>query len=172
MASYLNSYKHVSLTCEQHMQDSALATYGRPFFSYLLSICWKKMHSRISSWPAVGFIYGIHKNLEDGVVTMAVRKFPWSSLPSERGPDDRTLACALHSAKFAIPDVVGYLPEQYRSLTKLMSTVESAVECKDYRIYDQSTALEFHCLLLGTFLGWAHSLAIINEHIKASPGHN
>jgi len=65
-----------------------------------------------------------------------------------------------------------YLPKQHPSMTKLMSTIETAIERKDYHIYDQSTALEFHCLLLGTFLGWAHSLAIINEYIKASSGCN
>jgi hypothetical protein len=52
LCAYLSDYRNEL----DSQKQSKLSTR---FSTYLLSLCWPKMHSRITSWPFVGLIHNI-----------------------------------------------------------------------------------------------------------------
>jgi len=153
VVGYLNGYRNASPEEQEK--------YARCFSSYLLVFCWRKMHSRIVSWPAVGIIQGLDSILTNNSVMQAIDDFAWDSLSNKRGRGDRTLAKVLAAAAATgtvIPDIIKLLPDNHQSIAKLLEVVNCAVMDEHYHIYNKDTALDFHRLLVGTLIGWARSL--------------
>ena len=152
VASYLNDVKSKS--------GATQVDLARSFYSYLVTVCWEKIFSRISSWSSVGFILGLRTVLKNGDVDTAIDHFPWNSLDEERRSGDRTLVLTLMDASVeAIPIMMKTLDTKYQSVDQLISVVETAVaDDGDYRIYTESTARQFHCLVLAAFLKFTKAL--------------
>src|ERR1700733_15342097 len=63
--------------------------HSNRFSIYLLSLCWPKMHSRIMSWPFIGFIRNI-RHMDHEVLAVEASAFNWLNYTS--GPGDGSLA--------------------------------------------------------------------------------
>jgi hypothetical protein len=156
VAAYLNCYKRASSVDQEK--------YGRDFYAYLLTACWKKMHARISSWPAVGLIFGLHAALTLNVLKDVIEQFDWDKLPAQRRRGDRTLAHVLISNAASLGYAMDKLEPNYRSISKLLQAATSSVKSDtDYRIYSKETAYEFHCFVLAIFFGFSRSLKHVND---------
>ena len=160
VSSYLSDYKAAS----PHNQE----IYARHFFSYIISACWRKMLNRISSWPAVGFIFHLTSALSsvNGHLDKAIECFAWDLLTEQKGPGDRTLVRELKDNSELLSKVMSFglshFPEFQSSMDNLMSAVRTAEVNQTYAIYSRSTAREFHCLLTAVMLGFAKCLHSID----------
>jgi hypothetical protein len=159
VASYLNDYKAASPLNQE--------IYARHFFSYIISACWRKMLNRISSWPAVGFIYHLTSAFApvNRYLDKAIESFTWESLP-QKGPGDRTLVRELRDNAELLPKVMSFglpsHPAEFQSIDILMSAVKTSADDQTYAIYNRFTAREFHCLLTAVIIGFAKCLRSID----------
>lgn len=159
VAAYLNCYKNAS-SADQEM-------YGRHFSAYLLTACWKKMHARISSWPAVGLIFGLHSALTLNVLKDVIERFDWDKLPAHQRRGDQTLAHVMISNAASLRYAMDNLEPNYRSVSKLLQAATSSVKSDtNYRIYSKETAYEFHCFVLAIFFGFSRSLKQVKDYPK------
>ena len=86
MFTYLTDYRNEP----DNLEWSNLSTR---FSTYLFSLCWQKMESRIMSWLFIGFIYNIWDLGQDHMLQDARDRYDW--LKHEPGPGDRSLAMHL-----------------------------------------------------------------------------
>lgn len=130
--------------------------YVHCFSSYLLTACWKKMHTQIISWPTVGIIQGLDSILTNNSLMQAINDVAWDSLSNKKGWGDRTLAKVLVVATATgtmIPDIIKLLPVNHQSIAKLLEIVNCVVRDEHYHIYNKDTVLDFHRLLVETLIG-------------------
>lgn len=86
LCAYLTDYRNEADITKQ----SILSTH---FSTYLLSVCWPKMHDCIMSWLFIGLIHNIQQLQHEGYLPVleAVRdKYDWQN--HKPGLGDRTLA--------------------------------------------------------------------------------
>ena len=127
------------------------------------------MFFRVSSWSAVGLIFGLKTVLGNGGMEAAINRFPWSSIEMEQRSGDRALVCALKDASAeAIPVMMATLDTKHRPVDRLISAVEVALteNGNNCRIYTQATARQFHCVCLAAFIMFAKDLKEIDQAIQ------
>jgi hypothetical protein len=134
------------------------------FSTYLLSLCWPKMHSRIMSWPFIGFIYNIWQ-LGRGPKVLQDARDQYNWLEHEPGPGDRTLAMHL-----ALPNVDCVLEEialAGGSSTNLLDTLRTVPADSPQKFtitfYTKETFMDFHHLLLGCLILYAKTLRTLKR---------
>ena len=118
VASYLTHYKSST--------HSVQVLSSRSFFSYLLTACWEKMHSRISAWSAAGLIFGLRSSLSFPLLETRIRQFSWTKFTDHRRTGDRTLALEINSAKQSIMDgIMRNNLNQFRCIENLLAAVKT-----------------------------------------------
>lgn len=120
------------------------------------------MLRRISSWSAVGFMQGMVKALDAGVVDKAIKEFAWDGFTMSLRPADRVFVRVLKGASDLIPGIMDNLSPEFQRVSELLSVVK--IDSQNY--YNLSTAREFHCFFIATLLGFARCLKEIQESEK------
>lgn len=128
------------------------------------------MHARISSWPAVGLVFGLHSALVS--LQVLIDTFDWEKLPAQQLRGDRTLAHVMISNAASLSFVMQNLESKYQSISKLLQVARSSVDSEtNHPIYSKRTAYEFHCFVLAVFIGFARSLKRVKDYPKVSNIH-
>ena len=138
------------------------------FLEYIISACWRKMERRVSHWAAVGLMYNI-ASVHESILLGLVRHV-------EDSKPDRRLACELISyAK--IEEGWKTLSENFPSLAPQVSALypntgsqkfppdNMLLACRKspYIVYNKTTYIEFHHLLVASTVTFAYFLKHLDE---------
>lgn len=130
------------------------------FFNYLLSVSWRKMYSRITSWQGLGLIYNLC-HLGDYI---SARHINWEghkfSAPESRY--DHALASFLDKNDEIVQAVQMLHPIEDETTQQSFKLLLSAARAKEY-LYTEKTAAGFHYLLSATFVSFGWSLYTYNK---------
>ena len=150
VCAYLNAYR-------TEPDPVKRTDYSRIFSSYLLSLCWPKMHDRVMSWPFIGLIYNI-RNMDTELLESARDEFDWSNY--NPGPGDRSLVVFLASpnADRLINMVAEASGGPIMQLVQVLRSKAQDSEGFTTRFYTKETFMDFHRLFLGCFILYAKTL--------------
>ena len=140
------------------------------FSTYLISVCWPKMHDRIMSWPFMSLIHNIRVLRGDSreMLEEMRDKYDWQNhVP---GPGDRSLAGYLSVPK--LDPVLEEISQVARGpVGKLIAAVRTVPANSSQGLqfsvgfYTKETFMDFHNLLLGCLMLYAQTLRVLRNQL-------
>jgi hypothetical protein len=167
--------------------------YSKSFFQYLLAASWMKLHSRLSSWQALGFIHALENAIIGNVIESKIENIGTLSLKDDCdgdiGPGDRTLGgfflqnkdyliARMQTACKELPELLqlsklfkttpsGSEDDKCLTLSVFADSVELALN-KKKAFYTKETALTFHYLIYLSFIMAGRALRRIKDCYRDS----
>ena len=140
------------------------------FSTYLVSVCWPKMHDHIMSWPFMSLIHNIQVlrgNSQEMLEEMR-DKYDWQNhMPS---PGDRSLAGYLSVPKInpILEEISQVAQGPVSKLIAAMRTVPAnSSQGLQFSVgfYTKETFMDFHNLLLGCLMLYAQTLRVLRNQL-------
>ena len=163
LCAYLTDYRNEADITERSRLSARFSTY-------LLSVCWPKMHDRIMSWSFTGLIYNIRQLVRDGVPQAMLKikrdKHDWKNhMP---GSGDRSLAGYLSVPKIdcILEEISAVAGSSVSDLVAAVRTVpENSSQGLQFSVgfYTKETFMDFHYLLLGCLTLYAQTLRALRN---------
>jgi hypothetical protein len=133
------------------------------FLQYLIAACYKKMSKRVRQWSFIGVLYHLHA-VPDEHVQLVFDQYHVKDLvlPAETPTSVNILG------RYLSPEVIPFIIDNYPGGRESMSlsTLSAKLSAREVNIYDGTTCVEFHKLLIATLIGYAKSLRIVDPQTK------
>jgi hypothetical protein len=122
------------------------------------------MSKRVRQWSFIGVLYHLHA-VPDEHVQLAFDQYHVKDLvlPAETPTSVNILG------RYLSPEVIPFIIDNYPGGRESMSlsTLSAKLSAREVNIYDGTTCVEFHKLLIATLIGYAKSLRIVDPQTKA-----
>jgi hypothetical protein len=160
--SFMNKYS-------QAKSPASRSTLGKHFDQYVMVMCWRKMYSRISFWPAVGIVCNLLLVTEEAILALYVDQSPKDVQNRYHSRDDSRLSLHLTWSKDQLGTIHTRHPlhssdasGQQISFENLLHAAKSSPTSQLY-LYNRDTCTEFHDLLISLLVGYAKALHELHE---------
>ena len=165
--SYLEDYRAI------HSDSDSTVRYSNrdKFHKYILTSCWKKMHTRAEHWISIGMITSICNIPEASVTVMAKGMEEWVQV-------DRDLMEYLKGSEVPVGEIMAYHIDRirgqpdpkYNALDPIVNVEPRNVgNQREVYLYTPEIALAFHRLLVSCLLSYVFCLRIVDKAVKAFP---
>ena len=152
VSDYLNEYHTTTLGDRLNLSNQ--------FSYYLVLSCWRKLCRRMCHWAMISFVHTLFSL--DEATCQAISSTKAESPPLSTSPADFRLAKLLTSLTSNSLDSVMEIVQDNQNLRGSIPKLLSKCKNVEDKLYDDTTAMEFHRLFMAVLLTYAHTLSFLH----------